>query len=504
LKKLEWNMAEFAFISPLESDYTEPANYAQAMKSSDKANWLDAIETEFKRIGERKVWMPIKLADVPDGKKPFGTKWVFKKKDNGVFRARLVALGYNQIPGVDFTDRFSPVVHDMTWRLLLTIFMGQDKNWVAEQIDVETAFLYGDLEEPVYLKCPEGYSLPPGHVLQLDKALYGLVQAARQFYKKFASWLTDEHVGFTRSMADPCLFHRVNDLGTVMLVTHVDDCLVIGTEAAVIDAIGKIKEHFNIKQLGRDFEEYLRCTLKKAPDGIVIQQDKLVATIPQKFQLPDRSFNTPAAPGNILYKPKEGDVLVSPEEQNLYRSGTGKLLYLVKMSRPDIANCVRELSKHMGKTTSDHLKALDRVLGYVMKTQDYGIKLHASQSTKEIDVVAYADATYATDQDNRKSVTGYLIYVNGSLIMWKSKMQESVTLSSTEAEYVAISQCLTDMLFIKAVGESMNVKVKVPMTVLTDNTGAIDLIYNWTTAGRTRHIDIRHHFMRDLADEGIF
>jgi len=88
--------------------------------------------------------------------------------------------------------------------------------------------------------------------------------------------------------------------------------------------------------------------------------------------------------------------------------------------------------------------------------------------------------------------------------MWKSKMQESVTLSSTEAEYVAISQCLTDMLFIKAVGESMNVKVKVPMTVLTDNAGAIDLIYNWTTAGRTRHIDIRHHFMRDLADEGIF
>ena len=176
LKKLEWNMAEFAFLSPLERDYTEPANYAQAMKSLDKANWLDAIETEFKRIGERKVWIPIKLADVPEGKKPFGTKWVFKKKDNGVFRARLVALGYNQIPGVDFTDRFSPVVHDMTWRLLLTIFMGQDKDW--EQIDVETAFLYGDLEEPVYLKCPEGYSLPPGHVLQLDKALYGLVQAA--------------------------------------------------------------------------------------------------------------------------------------------------------------------------------------------------------------------------------------------------------------------------------------------------------------------------------------
>jgi len=101
-------------------------------------------------------------------------------------------------------------------------------------------------------------------------------------------------------------------------------------------------------------------------------------------------------------------------------------------------------------------------------------------------------------------MAGYLIYVNGSLVMWKSKMQESVTLSSTEAEYVAVSQCVTDMLFAKAVAESMNLTVKTPMTAYTDNTGAIDLLYNWTTAGRTRHISIRHHFMRELAERGIF
>eukprot|EP00733_Pompholyxophrys_punicea_P000165 Pompholyxophrys_punicea_v1_NODE_28_length_5163_cov_5.731206.p2 type:complete len:441 gc:universal NODE_28_length_5163_cov_5.731206:1806-3128(+) len=138
-KQLQWGMEEGALVSPVQSDYTEPATYKQAMRSKDKAKWLEAIEKEFKSIGERKVWTPVKLDAVPAGMKPFGTKWVFKKKDNGVFRARLVALGYNQIPGVDFTDRFSPVVHDMTWRVLLSVFQGQDKDWVAEQNDVETA-----------------------------------------------------------------------------------------------------------------------------------------------------------------------------------------------------------------------------------------------------------------------------------------------------------------------------------------------------------------------------
>ena len=279
--------------------------------------------------------------------------------------------------------------------------------------------------------------------------------------------------------------------------------LIVGDEPAVVDAIALIKRQFNIKQLGRDFTEYLRCTLEKTEDGIKILQDKLIKTIPQIFEIPDKTFNTPAAPGLVLLKPKEEEVLLTPEQQSLYRSGVGKLLYLVKMSRPDIANCVRELSKHMDKATEVHLKAVHRVLGYVMSTQDYGIKLHVTPNTEEIEVVAYADAAYATDQDNRKSVTGYLIYVNGSLVMWKSKMQEAVTLSSTEAEYV-VSVCLTDMLFIKAVAESMQIKVKTPMTVYTDNTGAIDLLYNWTTAGRTRHIDIRHHFMRGFAEEGIF
>jgi len=334
---------------------------------------------------------------------------VFKKKDNGVFRARLVALGYNQVPGVDFTDRFSPVVHDMTWRILLSVLQGQDKKeWVAEQIDVETAFLYGDLDEPVYLYCPEGFTLPEGHVLRLNKALYGLVQAARQFYKKFASWLTGDHVGFMRSLADPCLFHRLNELGTVTLVTHVDDCLIVGDAAAVRDAVAKIKEEFNIKELGRNFDEYLRCTLKKTDDGIIILQDKLIATLPENFEIQDKTFTTPAAPGSILHKPNDDEELVSPGVQSMYRSGVGKLLYLVKMSRPDIANAVRELSKHMDKATDLHTKALDRVLAYVMQTPEYGVKIsryrHSrSPERQEVSVVAYADASYATDQDNRKS-----------------------------------------------------------------------------------------------------
>ncbi len=154
---------------------------------------------------------------------------MFKVKRNGVFRARLVALGYSQIPGVDYTDNFAPVINDITYRIVLLNWLIND--WDSEVIDVETAFLYGNLEEEIYMKCPDGLSevdnTDEDDCLLLNKSIYGLVQAARQWWKMFVEYLTKE-LGFQKSYVDPCLLILIEEEGKLYFCIYVDDALLVG------------------------------------------------------------------------------------------------------------------------------------------------------------------------------------------------------------------------------------------------------------------------------------
>ena len=187
---------------------------------------------------------------------------------------------------------------------------------------------------------------------------------------------------------------------------------------------------------------------------------------------------------------------LSPDDMALYHSGTGKSLYFVKISRPDISNATRELSKFMDNETTNYFKQMQRLIKYIMQTKDKGLLIKKS-SQGPLTIQGYSDSNYANNKDTRQSVTGYVIYVNETLVAWKSKMQPGVTLSSTEAEYVALSMCLSEMLFIKQVLESIYIPINLPMTLFCDNTGAISLCHNYATNGRTIHVDIRWHFIRE-------
>jgi hypothetical protein len=202
-----------------------------------------------------------------------------------------------------------------------------------------------------------------------------------------------------------------------------------------------------------------------------------------------------------LSKVHEEDECLNKQEQKYYRSGVGKLLYLAKLSRPDISNSVRELARYMYKAGKEHLQAMERLMSYVEQTKEMKLTLVKDDSLDHAFEI-YVDSDYAKCKDDRKSVTGYVILFHGNPVAWKSKGQHCVTLSTTEAEYIALSQAVAECLFLKQVIESVGLKVEAPIRVNEDNTGAIDLASNWSTNSNIKHIDVRYHFVRELLEEG--
>jgi hypothetical protein len=451
------------------------------MKSDDKQEWIDAINVELKNMDKHQVWKIVKKKDVPANRRLIGSRWVFKKKNNGVYRARLVAKGFSQIPGVDFTENYAPVLTDETLRLLVLYW--NIKNFDSEQLDVETAFLYGELEEEIYMACPDGLTIGDDECLLLTKSIYGLVQAARQWNTKFVSTLLE--IGFVQCKADPCLLYRISDDGEIFLIVYVDDCACIGNRAAIDVAINEIKKYFVIKCLGK-LNEYVGCQIINQEGLVEIKQPDIVKSLELRFGKNInilKDITTPAITRSVVIRPTEDDTTLIKNLQQFYRSGVGTLLYLVKHSRPDIANAVRELSKVMDGATAAHLKMLLQTIKYVVATKDKNLKFKPAALCKnEWKVEAFCDSDYAGDTETRHSVTGYVVFVMGVAIAWKSKAQRNVTLSSTEAEYTAIAEVCKELLFIVQLMEFMHMKIALPIPVRVDNVGAIFMANNKVTS----------------------
>jgi hypothetical protein len=216
-----------------------------------------------------------------------------------------------------------------------------------------------------------------------------------------------------------------------------------------------------------------------------------------------RKYKTPAAPKTVIMRPKPDDPKISNEAQTKFRSGVGMLLYLVKHSRPDINNAVRELSKVADGATEAHWDKLLRTIKFVLDTENYALLLNPVLGQQGFHMIGLSDSEYAGDRDTRISVYGYMIYFCGALIAWKSKSGRSVTLSSTEAEYYATSEVAKEIIFAKQVIESMGITLQYPIVIKCDNVGAIYLSNNYTTGQRTKHIDVRCHFVREYIEDGV-
>ena len=213
----------------------------------------------------------------------------------------------------------------------------------------------------------------------------------------------------------------------------------------------------------------------------------------------NRKFSTPGTPSYNILRPVEINEQISDELQAEYRSAVGSLLYLIKYSRPDIANSVRELAKCMDKATVAAYKEMKRLMNFVIQTKHYGLLVKPIvQENDHWDLIVYSDSDWAGDKECRRSVTGFIIYFLGAPIFWKSRLQKTVSLSSTEAEYYALSEAAKEVKFIIMVLQSIGIEPTLPVIMHVDNVGAIFMAENMSATARTRHVDARYHFIREM------
>ena len=341
----------------------------------------------------------------------------------------------------------------------------------------------------------------------LVKTIYGIVQAARQFYKKLSSVLTSK-IGMKKCLADQCLFIKNDENEIVMIAIYIDDTLYIGSKKAVDQLKIDVRKHFCTKEEGI-MEEYVGCEVRRAgKHKLFMCQSNLINKLDRLFgdKVKGLAFrDTPAGTGFTVTRCQVPDQLISPDEQRFCRSGVVILMYLVKFSRPDIFNAIKELSKANDGANKSSLKCLLRTIKYVLDTRELYLKYEVDPNlmNEPWSIKTFCDSDFAGDKVSRISASGYCIYVLNCLVAWKSRSQKHVTLSSTEAEYVTVSDVCTKIMFIRMLLVFLGVKVRMPIIVHCDNIGAISLSYNAKISQRTKHIDTKYRYVGEYVEQGV-
>ncbi|GJW03870.1 putative ribonuclease H-like domain-containing protein [Tanacetum coccineum] len=440
----------------------------------------------------------VRQVELPYGKKAIGTKWVYRNKKDGrgvVVRnkARLVAQGHRQEEGIDYDEVFAPVARIEAIRIFLAFasYMG----FIVYQMDVKSAFLYGKIDEEVYVSQPPGFLDPkyPQKVYKVVKALYGLHQAPRAWYATLSSFLLKN--GYRRGTIDKTLFIKKDKHDIILVQVYVDDIIFGSTKKSWCDEFEALmKSKFQMSSMG-ELTFFLGLQVKQKEDGIFISQDKYVAEILKKFDFANvKTASTPIETQKPLVKDEEA----SDVDVHLYRSMIGSLMYLTA-SRPDIMFAVCACSRFQVTPKSSHLSAVKRIFRYLKGKPKLGLWYPRVSS---FDLESYSDSDYAGANLDRKSTTGGCQFLGRRLISWQCKKQTIVATSTTEAEYVAAASCCGQVLWIQNQMldygfNFMNTKIYI------DNESTICIVKNPVYHSKTKHIAIRHHFIRDAYEKKL-
>ncbi|CAM8887392.1 unnamed protein product [Rhodiola kirilowii] len=440
------------------------------------------MNKEIKALEDNNTWS---ISELPQGAHAIACKRIFRVKyhsDGSIERrkARLVAKGFTQVEGIDYHDTFAPFVKMTTVRCLSAIATVQ--NWPIFQLDVDNAFLHGDLHEEVYMLTPPGFYMKEkqkGLVCKLQRSIYRLKQGSRQWFSRFSDSLIQ--FGFIQSIEDYSLFTLKRTGEFIILLVYVDDVVVTGTCSMIIQEIKAfIHEKFRIKDLG-NLKYFLGIEVARSKDGIFINQRKYALDI-----LEDHNY-TDSKPVKTPLETKHGlsiSTASALSDRTIYRKLVGKLIYLT-VTRPNLAFDVHTLSQFMANPTEDHLRAAHRLLRYIKPAPAQGIFFSASSN---LSLQGLCDVDWASCPLTRRSVTGYCMLLGLSIISWKTQKQAVVSRSSTESEYRSMAAVCSEIAWLIRLLADMNVPITDLVPLYCDNQSAIHLARNPVFHERTKHV----------------
>ena len=372
------------------------------------------------------------------------------------------------------------------------------------QLDVKTAFLNGDLEEELYIAQPTGFILAgrESEICKLNRSIYGLKQASRAWNIKFHGFLTK--FGFTRSSADQCVYIKKEENCLILLAIWVDDCLICSSDLKKLDSVVEyLSKNFGMTCGPVDCFVGIQITRDKSSRTIHLSQENYITRMLEKFSLLEcQARSVPADPFTRLSKDLGRDSL---EEESLirpYREAVGSLIYAVTCTRPDIAFAVNQVAQFSCHPTRAHWEAGKRIFSYLKGTAAYGITF-GNKTAGGGALLAYSDADFAANSDDRRSTTGVLLMLNGGPVSWKSQRQSCVSLSTTESEYVAAAAAAKEVVWMRRLLQDIGRHQSKPTLLFCDNQSAIKLVRNPQFHQRTKHIDVKFHFIRDLQEEHV-
>jgi hypothetical protein len=533
-------------------EMNDPRTYDEAMSSDDKEQWQHAIENELKSLEEHNTW---ELSQLPPGKRPLPCKWVFRRKygpDGEVqrFKGRIVVMGCAQSEGVEYKkdQLFAPVLHSKSFRIVGAIVQSLDYEW--KQMDVPTAFLNAKIKEEIYVKPPPGMKIvktaAEEPVMKLKGMLYGLKQAPREWNEEFNESIIS--LGYQRCLSDTCVYIKKSKTGkSIIMPVFVDDVFpACATEdlPEMMRDIQYLMAKYKIKEV-RDAEVVLgvRITRDRKKKILKLDQELYIKKLLKQHNMSESkpaptpeverkernattnggTRNTRGTMNEKSWNEIEMEMGEGMEEQGEegekegkdaedhshpvlglvhYRTIVGGLLYLAITTRPDIMHATSMRARKVSDPSIDDWKACKRILRYLNGTTHVGLTYGDDTCGEGVQLGStYCDADWAGDLSDRKSTTGYIIKVNGATVSWVSKKQSTTAQSSAEAEYYAAGDAIKEILWTRSVLQQMGWAQTEPTILRCDNQAAIAIASDDRHHARTKHIDIRHHFIREHVTE---
>ena len=493
------NDNEYALLT-----YTdEPTTYEQAVTNTEATEWKKAIQEELTAHSKNNTWS---VVEQDNNMNIITVKWVFKKKKDASgnvcrYKARLVARGFSQVYGVDYDATYAPVLKYKSLRLILILSTIYNNN--IEQLDIKTAFLNATVKENIYIQPPEGVTTTTKQVLKLNKALYGIKQAPREWNENINKYLLS--IKFKRCIKESCIYIKLsNNNNRIIIGLFVDDILVSYNKQDIQEwkqYKQHMKQQYELSEMGEAQHILgMRITRRNDNKQLFIDQQVYIQDKLLQFNMSEcKGVSSPEANNIKLTECVNEDELLS--EQNTYRAIVGSLIYASISTRPDITHAVNMTSRYMHAPGNMHMTAVKRILRYLSTTKHYCIKYENKNDNNNDDntkltITGYCDADWGGSED-RKSTTGYCTFINNNIISWNTKKQQTVALSTAEAEYMAITEVVQEVQWIKQLLEEMKYNINTPINIYVDNMSAISIGENDVQHDRTKHIDIKYHYIRE-------